>query len=335
MALDYVHHTRRLIASMPHYINQKLLVNDLDILSAHVPTLGLGVTSAGHSQMYQTGRRLYLQGTVPIEFKKRTYNIPVSLYLEPDYPSSPPRCVVTPTPGMSIVNSHAHVDKGGSIHLKSLTHWSLGGRSLLEAVQEMIQIFSKKPPVVATVEGSTPELSSRSGRKGILTDTKKSSRFIDTHWADATNPLFQNLCEQLRMQEDLVKMIRDVEMENKTLIQDTADVRSQRETVKAVKKQAQKMLVASESLPYDAEAAIGPADGLSEQVLATCTAAVTATEILIIVEELFKKGVITLDQMLEEVRRQSREQYVAEHMCSLATERQKKLLSERNGVSPD
>jgi len=91
----------------------------------------------------------FLAGVLPISYKGVAYNIPVTVYLDPTYPDTAPRCFVTPTAEMSLRPGHANVDKGGMIRVQYLQQWSGDNSSLVDLVPILADVFSSKPPVFA------------------------------------------------------------------------------------------------------------------------------------------------------------------------------------------
>jgi len=106
-----------------------------------VPTAGT-FTSSG-----RTITLFYLYGVLPINFHGATYNIPVTIYFDPPFPSRPPRCFVTPTTGMSLKAGHPNVDSGGMIYLPYLSNWSESQSTLTELIVTITSVFAERPPV--------------------------------------------------------------------------------------------------------------------------------------------------------------------------------------------
>jgi len=75
-----------------------------------------------------------LTGTVPINYKGNTYNIPLCLYLLDTYPYNAPICYVRPTQDMMIKTSH-HVDSSGKVFLPYLREWRHPKSDLLGLLQ--------------------------------------------------------------------------------------------------------------------------------------------------------------------------------------------------------
>lgn len=58
-----------------------------------------------------------LKGTIPINYRGSTYNIPVCIWVQERHPFIPPLCYVEPTAEME-VNPGRHVDLSGRIYLQ-------------------------------------------------------------------------------------------------------------------------------------------------------------------------------------------------------------------------
>ena len=87
-----------------------------------------------------------LTGTIPVNYKGNTYNIPVAIYIPNDYPYSPPICYVKPTADMMIKQGR-HVDASGKVYLPYLSDWKNDQSDLLGVIQVMIIVFGESPPV--------------------------------------------------------------------------------------------------------------------------------------------------------------------------------------------
>lgn len=98
----------------------------------------------------------YLYGVLPIAYKGAEYNVPVTLYFDHAYPRQPPRCFVTPTPGMALKAGHQSVDEGGMVHVPYLASWKEKTSTLTELVTLVTSAFSAAPPVYATAGTQKP-----------------------------------------------------------------------------------------------------------------------------------------------------------------------------------
>lgn len=102
---------------------------------------------------YDDGRSqllLVLTGTVPMQYRAATYNIPVAFWIPRSYPKQHPLAYVTPTNDM-LVRKGRHVDLSGRIGGEYLERWQRKweGCNLLELVQDCQSIFGQEPPVYA------------------------------------------------------------------------------------------------------------------------------------------------------------------------------------------
>jgi len=139
---------------LAQYQDKKRLRNDVAILLQQRATLHCqqGTFSSGSRSV----SLFYLTGVVPITYKGATYNIPVTIYLDPGYPQCAPRCFVTPTAGMALQPNHDRVDQGGMVYHPYLSSWTARS-NLSEAVNVMSSIFAEKPPVYSTAAASPPQ----------------------------------------------------------------------------------------------------------------------------------------------------------------------------------
>ena len=107
------------------------------------------VVSNKGSFAYFCFRRLAnVSGTIPVNYKENTYNIPICLWLKIDHPNSCPMAFVQPTKEMQIKVSH-HVDQTGRIYLQYLEEWRYPDSSLIGLVNICREIFGELPPVFA------------------------------------------------------------------------------------------------------------------------------------------------------------------------------------------
>ncbi|SPO24615.1 related to Tumor susceptibility gene 101 protein [Ustilago trichophora] len=93
---------------------------------------------------------LTLDGTIPVEFRNTTYNIPVAYWIPQDYPREPPMAFVAPTPDMAI-RKGPHVDPSGEIGGEYLARWRSKPEAcnLLDLIHDCQQMFGREPPVYA------------------------------------------------------------------------------------------------------------------------------------------------------------------------------------------
>jgi charged multivesicular body protein 4 len=92
---------------------------------------------------------LCLQGTVPIIYRQRSYNIPIRISLPDSYPASSPTVALMPTVGMVMRQNHSHVDAAGRVYIKYLSCWSGSTSDLVELCRQLSQTFEDDPPLRA------------------------------------------------------------------------------------------------------------------------------------------------------------------------------------------
>lgn len=93
---------------------------------------------------------LNLNGTIPVDYKGNTYNIPVCIWLLADFPSAAPMGFVVPTKDMQLKVSH-YVDHTGKIFMGYLSSWSYPESNLLGLIQACRDAFGELPPVFSKV----------------------------------------------------------------------------------------------------------------------------------------------------------------------------------------
>ncbi|KAJ1018195.1 hypothetical protein NDA18_006354 [Ustilago nuda] len=93
---------------------------------------------------------LNLEGTIPVEFRNTTYNIPVAYWIPRGYPREPPMAFVAPTPDMAI-RKGPNVDPSGEIGGNYLARWRSKPEAcnLLDLIHDCQHMFGKEPPVYA------------------------------------------------------------------------------------------------------------------------------------------------------------------------------------------
>jgi len=98
---------------------------------------------------------LNLNGTIPVEYKGATYNIPVCLWLLTEFPHTAPMGFVVPTKDMQLKVSH-YVDHTGKIYMTYLTSWNYPATSnLMGLIQACRDAFGELPPVFSKASSSS------------------------------------------------------------------------------------------------------------------------------------------------------------------------------------
>jgi hypothetical protein len=148
--------TFAVLQTIPGYRDVARVVRDVDHACSMCPTLG-GAKAATHTENDGQQRRLLqMDGLVPINYRGATYNIPVHIWVEPDYPSRPVRPYVVPVQGMMIVPGHQHVGADGCCYFPYLNAWNPQTSNIAALVAEIQAAFSAHPPVVSGTEAPAP-----------------------------------------------------------------------------------------------------------------------------------------------------------------------------------
>ncbi|XP_029952797.1 tumor susceptibility gene 101 protein [Salarias fasciatus] len=106
-----------------------------------VPTMEEYIYNDGTSKNLMS-----LKGTIPVMITGKTYNIPISLWIEDNYPQTAPICYVRPTREMMVLRGK-FVSSNGEILLPYLEDWS-NESELLSLLQIMAATFGENPPLV-------------------------------------------------------------------------------------------------------------------------------------------------------------------------------------------
>lgn len=116
--------------------------------------------------VFNNGQRkelLQLSGTIPVNYKGNTYNIPICLWLMESHPYNPPMVYVKPTATMQ-VKQGKHVDANGKIYLPYLHEWKHPQSDLYGLIQILTIIFGDEPPVYSRSAGQPPPTSTYPGQ---------------------------------------------------------------------------------------------------------------------------------------------------------------------------
>lgn len=89
---------------------------------------------------------IVLTGTIPVSYKSGKYNIPITVFLPPDFPSNFPVCFVSPTPDM-VIRESGCVDASGRVFLPYLSGWKFGHSKLVKVIEQMRKTFGDSCPI--------------------------------------------------------------------------------------------------------------------------------------------------------------------------------------------
>ncbi|PWN54437.1 UEV-domain-containing protein [Violaceomyces palustris] len=147
--MDHTVVQRWLRSVLGPYQDQDRVFSDVDrtliAVSSLAPKTQVFTYNDGRTQLLLT-----LTGTIPINFRGATYNIPVAYWIPREYPREPPMAFVVPTQEM-LVRRGKNVDVSGQVSGDYLSRWSSKpeGCNLLDLIHQCQQMFGQEPPVYA------------------------------------------------------------------------------------------------------------------------------------------------------------------------------------------
>ncbi|KAK0044585.1 tumor susceptibility 101 protein [Biomphalaria pfeifferi] len=97
-----------------------------------------------------------LEGTIPVNYKGNTYNIPISIWVIDTHPYNPPMVFVKPTSTMQI-KSGRYVDTNGKVDMLYIREWRHPTSDLLSLVQVLALVFGEECPVFSRASGPRPQ----------------------------------------------------------------------------------------------------------------------------------------------------------------------------------
>jgi len=113
---------------------------------------------------------LCLAGTIQVNYKGKTYNIPIESFLMDSHPYNPPIVYVKPTANM-LIKASRHVDSSGLIYLPYLNEWKHPQSDIVGLLQVMSIVFGDEPPVFAKPGAGT---GTSSGTQAPYSDSSSS-----------------------------------------------------------------------------------------------------------------------------------------------------------------
>ncbi|XP_065314114.1 tumor susceptibility gene 101 protein-like isoform X2 [Gordionus sp. m RMFG-2023] len=149
---------------------------DLQILQNNYKDLSPMTGTYVFKNFYGNKRELIkLNGTIPILYKGKTYNIPIRMWVPENYPNTSPDCFVTPTPNM-LIKPSKYIDSDGKIYLPYFKDWKQAC-DLVGSIQVMQSVFGDHCPVFTktTASSSIPSQQSSDHPSHLLPYTSNPS----------------------------------------------------------------------------------------------------------------------------------------------------------------
>lgn len=126
------------------------------------PSLAVSVTGFTHNDGRDV-KTLKIEGTAPMYFQGRKYNLPLTVWLLESYPRSPPRVYLTPTSEMIIKSNHKFVDASGCVNSPYLEQWSFPASNLRDLTTTLCIHFGQDPPLYAKPPNWRPAVHAATG----------------------------------------------------------------------------------------------------------------------------------------------------------------------------
>ncbi|CAN9499466.1 unnamed protein product [Ophioblennius macclurei] len=130
---------------LPKAYHRKLVAHEIYVTLAFFKDLDPEM----EEYVYNDGTRkimMCLKGNIPVTIEENTYNTPVCLWIEDNYPQTAPICYVRPTADMLILRGK-FVSSNGEVLLPYLQDWS-NECDLLSLLQVMASVFEEAPPLI-------------------------------------------------------------------------------------------------------------------------------------------------------------------------------------------
>jgi len=282
---------------------------------------------------------LYLAGVIPISYGGATYNIPVTIYFDPPYPRTAPRCFVTPTEGMALKTNHPNVDQGGMIYLPYLSTWDVNTSTLAELMTFVASAFSSSPPVYAKAAGATQPPVARAtatatqgyaqpARPAVavarpvptavatavpLTEREKAVRALTEEarqrWPSALEPIIKDINDQAKRKAELQNAADKVDQAMSALESETCEAQAKEAELQGIEAQLQTFVTAHAGQEPDPDTLKDSLDQNSSLVLELIAEEMAMEEYLAALDELLESRKVSMDDFLREVRDVSREQF--------------------------
>ncbi|KAI3383811.1 hypothetical protein SNEBB_010231 [Seison nebaliae] len=133
-------------------IHDRHVIEDVRALTNKYPTLAFNISVDNYVMNNGENALLFrLRGTIPINYQRAQYNIPIAIWLPKRYPNEPPICYVEPTASMR-VRANEIVELNGRIYSPLIRSWRKQTK-LTQVVDEFTAKFSIAPPVYSRNSG--------------------------------------------------------------------------------------------------------------------------------------------------------------------------------------
>ncbi|KAA8498192.1 Tumor susceptibility protein [Porphyridium purpureum] len=284
---------------------------------------------------------LVLHGTVPIVFNQSTYHIPIKIWLTEYYPDYKPLVFVTPTSTMQVKSGHPHVDPTGFVTMPYVHGWSARESSLSGMFKELVEQFSRIPPVYARQSVRPSNGPTTNSAPTGLYDSQTSMQDMNNNFTGSAFPYSSDPGAQKReaLQNDVQRKLQfyfgEMRKEHEATLEENSQeieqlnaeisslqsqsssaqricIKREQEVVVLRKEKENLEKFVAENSADDPDSTLGVfQDVQARQIMQSIADDLGLQDALHTLEEALEAHIIDLPVFLTEVRRLSREQYRA------------------------
>jgi len=327
------------------YVSKQLAIlgynHMLEAKTDLVATLRLytALSPSVESYVFQTGQvtqLLNVAGTIPIQYKEKTYHIPLKVWLPLDYPEAAPLCYVVPTTDMELAVS-PYLDHSGLVELPCLQEWNHDTTDLTTFLQIARVTFTETPPVFSKPRPGArrkpskewesvwdehfPDEEEKMLKSFFLTSASETCRAKLGEDYNRTQAEVDSLHsvnrELIDRQEELEGLTRKLELAELEATTDLAVVRHGHDSLEAVAA-ARKV---EEAVTVDTVEDLVVVDNARDrQMVAAVAEDETLRDCVLVLGRVLREGRISTDEYLRKVRALSRLQFIAVHTVNTLME---------------
>lgn len=356
---------RQLIISLS-YVDKQNVEQQGNNLLGNVNTLRAGVDwyppqDLRNTQQYRGLRvlqQLKFTGTIPIHYKGASYNIPLTIWLDYQFPRVAPNVFVTPTANMAIANHHKHVDQTGRVYLQYLHEWAHHS-TLPVLIAQCCEVFSQQPPVYSkpsqpaarppparppnNYQPNTwqPESSAYGGvqqqQNFGVDDTNRLRDQVNGKMRDHLQKELNEISEEIHsLMNRQRKIVRKKAEIDQTLVQSEEEyqkLQKRKGEIKSEKERLEGWLSENEGKSrIDVDSAVSASDSHAQQLFEATAEDYALSDVQYELEQCLNDELINLQVFLKHIRKVSRQQFFAR---ALAKKLKKTMAQTQNaGMQP-
>jgi len=311
-----------------------------------------------NQQQYRGQRplqQLKFTGTVPIHFKGATYNIPITIWLDYQFPRVAPNVFVTPTANMAVAPRHKHVDQTGRVYLQYLHEWGMHS-SLPVLIAQMCDVFSKQPPVYSkpSQPNSRPPQYNQpqynqpqqntwqpqppgAAYGGVQTDDTPQLRAqveskMRDHLTKELNEISDEIHEMMVKQRKIQRKKNEIEQTFVQSEEEYQKLQQRKGELGTEKERLEKWLSENEgSSRIDVDNVVSASDTHAQQLFEVTAEDYALSDVQYELEECLNDELINLATFLKQIRKVSRQQFFAR---ALANKLKTTMATQNQGMRP-